>query len=232
MIPIPKRLILVAGVIVVIAVVLFAFVIPILFPNSSLKTSIAVVDPQGVSHNVMASNQAAFPTVNGIQISSIVITTSFIAQSPNYAQYTLISGSAVTLTQTTGAITSKGTAWAVSLLYNFGGGLIGTCGSQLVPFAAGSTPYNVGTNYYLGGGISTTNTPVFSINAQTLMQWSSANGCPGSGSFTLAYSVQVTVQAAGTGSLPTATYVALYDVPVNVVTGTISLTGSTWGTSQ
>ncbi len=241
---VPVKLLAVVGVIVVALVVVFAFILPAV-SGSFLTTTITVLDENGQPHEIFASNALGGGSIvqaNGITISQVLISTSFTATSSSYTTYTVTPG-AVPVTYLTpsqsssyGKITSAGTSWAVLLTVNMGGGLIAVC--NFLTFAqavASGTTFNVGNTYYLGNGgavISSSSQPSAAVSATTLIAWSSMNGCTGSGAFTLVYGVQVAIQAVGQGQTPSASYAALYYVPLSVAVGTISLSGTTTGTTQ
>lgn len=234
---IPRKALLALATVVVAIIVIVAIVLPALPKASVLQTTIVAVDTNGVQHPLVSLNQAAIVSVNGLQVSSILITTSFTASSPNYKTYTVIPGAVpVTWGQTSAQIASAGTSWAVVLFYAQSASLIFACGfisfAQAVP---ASQTFNTGTTYYVGNSanlIGTTNQPTATVTSSSILGWVNTNGCPGTGYFTLSYGVQVNIQAIGTGAVPSATYAALYSVGVTVGVGTISIAGSTTGTTQ
>ena len=209
------RRILKIGAVLAVVVIAAIFLLPAFqAPAQGFRTTVIAVGNDGVERVVFSEEPdllASVVRLQGVAVDTIKWTSTFLAQSPDYTNYTITTGQ-----YTLGLKNPDGTACGP-----LGGKLKGASFSPLREFQVGIW-YSVGVDIIGTGGGETT-----LVTAAKIVLQVANNGCPTTGTFTLVYTIQIQVEAVGVGAVPTDTVVKTYVTPISLVAGTITLTEDT-----
>jgi len=197
------------GVAVIVAILVAYTLLAPLFTQKPLRIYVTASLANGST--VMISDSSAGPfsvvTYNGQVVSAFHFYTSFVASAggSGYTQYTLI-----------------GTNNIGNVLMSRAGT---TCRQIILP--AQTTLYTFGTTYNLGDYTTTgSGNPRSVVDILSVDIIANSLTCGGDNTYHLVYSISITAQAKGTGTLPTSTWSGTSDLTIVVGAGTMTLSGS------
>lgn len=207
------RRIVKVGAVIAVAILAAIFLLPgFITPGQGFLTFLTVGTPQGEEVIIYSEDPAFSPQtiirIQGVTVDYLFWSTSFLAESPDYTQYTIPTGQAVL-----GLRNPDGTR----------------CGANIKSLSFSPTGlYDVGTRYSVGKDlIGTADGSTIRVTAARILAQIDNNGCPTSGTFTLRYLIQLQVEASGIGDLPKDTVIKTYETPITLAEGSITLTEDT-----
>src|SRR6266540_3065700 len=199
----------IAAVAIIVAIVVVITVIWPLLASKPLRIYVTASLANGSTVVISDSGAGAFSVVtyNGQVVSAFHFYTTFVASAggSGYTQYTL-----------------TGTNNIGNILLSRAGT---TCRQITLP--AQTTLYTFGTTYNLGDYTTTgSGTPRSVVDILSSDIIANSLTCGGDNTYHLVYSISITAQAKGTGTLPTSTWSGTSDLTIVVGTGTMTLSGS------
>ncbi len=199
----------IAAVAIIVAIVVVITVIWPLLASKPLRIYVTASLANGSTVVISDSGAGAFSVVtyNGQVVSAFHFYTTFVASAggSGYTQYTL-----------------TGTNNIGNILLSRAGT---TCRQITLP--AQTTVFTFGTTYNLGDYTTTgSGTPRSVVDVPSTDIINASLTCGGDSTYHLVYSISITAQAMGTGTLPTSKWSGTSDLTIVVGTGTMTLSGS------
>lgn len=208
--PIPRRILIAAIAVIIVVALVAVFVLPALFQK---PLRIYVTASLADGSTVMIADSApslSIVTYNGKIVTAFHFYTTFQGTSSSgYTQYTLSSNDVGFWRMSYGATRCDQISISAQVTR-----------TPPSPFAMGKT-YNLG-DYVIGGS----GTPQSVIDILSSRIVSSSVLCAGDASYQLIYSISMTSQVVGVGTLPTSTWSGSVAVPIAVIAGTMTLSGT------